>query len=291
MSTSNPQPAATPNPPPAPVAVTVVAPQPAKRQLIVVSHSSLFYWWPVWAIGFVFTIISFFGDVLATVPHGTKVEKRVVVPNYDNPRTVLVFPKDLPKDPNDLKDPFIHISHSKNVGVVFLAVLLLVILITNIPLRGVWSFVVILIVLFTIIILALLDKWGIIFEYLGFLDIRINAAGYLVFSCVLCTLWLVVFFFFDQQIYMVFEPGQMRVRQSIGDAEMSFDTTGMTTQKQRSDLFRHWILGLGSGDLIVKTAGAHPQAIDMNNVLFIGRKHREIEEMLRSREVVTGNNS
>jgi hypothetical protein len=93
---------------------------------------------------------------------------------------------------------------------------------------------------------------------------------------------------FDRQIYIVFTPGQMRVRQEIGDAETAYDTMGMTVQKQRSDLFRHWILGLGSGDLIVKTAGAHPVEIHLPNVLFIGRKVAEIEDMLRSKQVVTG---
>ena len=95
---------------------------------------------------------------------------------------------------------------------------------------------------------------------------------------------------FDRQIYMVFSPGQMRVRQEIGESETAFDTTGMVIQKQRSDLFRHWILGLGSGDLIVRTAGANPQEFHMHNVLFIGRKVKEIENLLRERQVVTGRN-
>jgi hypothetical protein len=86
---------------------------------------------------------------------------------------------------------------------------------------------------------------------------------------------------------MIFTPGQLRVRLAIGDAESAYDATGMTIQKQRSDLFRHWILGLGSGDLIVNTAGAQAHHFDMPNVLFLGRKVREIEEMLRAKQVVT----
>jgi hypothetical protein len=93
---------------------------------------------------------------------------------------------------------------------------------------------------------------------------------------------------FDKQIYMVFTPGQLRVRLEIGEAETAYDTTGMTIQKQRSDLFRHWILGLGSGDLIVKTSGAQAHYFDMPNVLFLGRKVREIEDMLRARQVIAG---
>ena len=57
-----------------------------------------------------------------------------------------------------------------------------------------------------------------------------------------------VFALFDRQTFMIFTPGQVRVRQEIGGEETVYDTTGITFQKQRSDLFRHWILGLGSGD-------------------------------------------
>ena len=150
------------------------------------------------------------------------------------------------------------------------------------------SVIVIVIIISLSIIFALLEWWERILHYLSFLDIRINAAGYLVISLVLFALWLVVMLLFDRQIYMVFTPGQLRVRQEIGDAETAFDTAGMTIQKQRSDLFRHWILGLGSGDLIVKTGGATSQEFHMPNVLFIGRKVKDIEEMLKTKMVVAG---
>jgi hypothetical protein len=138
------------------------------------------------------------------------------------------------------------------------------------------------------IIFAILDWWELILEKFNFLDIRINLAGYFLISCVLFVLWLVIFWFFDRQVYMVFTPGQFRVKLEIGDAETAYDTAGMTIQKQRSDLFRHWILGLGSGDLIVRTAGAQTHHFDMPNVLFLGRRVREIEDMLRSKQVVGG---
>src|ERR1035438_2742507 len=130
-------------------------------------------------------------------------------------------------------------SNDKNLGVLYAAVLLLVIVITNIPLRGLWSVIVIVLIISISIIFALLHWWEDILHYLNFLDIRINAAGYLVISSILFVLWLVVMLLFDRQLYMVFTPGQLRVRLEIGDAETAFDTTGMTLQKQRSDLFRH----------------------------------------------------
>src|SRR5262245_41262422 len=41
-------------------------------EIIVYHHSSLFYWWPVWALGFVMAIITYFSDKhMAIVPAGT----------------------------------------------------------------------------------------------------------------------------------------------------------------------------------------------------------------------------
>jgi hypothetical protein len=96
----------------------------------------------------------------------------------------------------------------------------------------------------------------------------------------------VVILFFDRQMYMVFVPGQLRVRQEIGSGQAAYDTLGMVVAKQRSDLFRHLLLGVGSGDLVVKTAGAKAQQFEMHNVLFVGNKLKLIQEMLQTREVV-----
>jgi hypothetical protein len=87
---------------------------------------------------------------------------------------------------------------------------------------------------------------------------------------------------------MAFTPGQLRVHQNIGGGETAYDTIGMVVMKRRSDLFRHWILGIGSGDIVVKTAGAAGQEIQMPNVLFVGNKVHIIQDMLQQREVVAG---
>jgi hypothetical protein len=113
-------------------------------------------------------------------------------------------------------------------------------------------------------------------------------AGYALISTVLFIIWLVTFTLFDQQLYMIFTPGQLKVRTEIGGGEKAFDTAGMTVEKQRSDLFRHWVLGLGSGDLIVNTSGANAHHFDLGNVLFVGRKVQQIEDMLREKAVVKG---
>jgi hypothetical protein len=276
----------------APAPQVTAASRGEKNELVVISHSSLFYWWPVWAVGFIMSGITYLSEQrLATVPNGTAPATSQEIQGFDGKRDVLVLPKDkhLAQDrEGNPARPHMRMSANKNLGVLFCIVLLLVITITNIPLRGLWSVIVIVILLSLAIIFAILDWWELILEKFNFLDIRINLAGYFLISCVLFVLWLVIFWFFDRQVYMVFTPGQFRVKLEIGDAETAYDTAGMTIQKQRSDLFRHWILGLGSGDLIVRTAGAQTHHFDMPNVLFLGRRVREIEDMLRSKQVVGG---
>lgn len=279
---------------PAPKVVAPPAPE-HRRELVVISHSSLFYWWPVWTVGFLMAGITWLGGQrMITVPAGTeRYPGQIVKDVADEPRDILVLPKGehLVKDSKgNPVEPKLRMTSNKNLGVLFCVVLLLVVAITNIPLRGLWSVIVIVILLSLAIIFAILGWWEQILERLDFLDIRISMAGYIVISSVLFALWLVIFWFFDKQVYMVFSPGQFRVRLEIGDAETAYDTAGMTIQKQRSDLFRHWILGLGSGDLIVRTAGAQTHQFDMPNVLFLGRKVKEIEELLRSKQVVSGEN-
>jgi hypothetical protein len=289
MSVAQPQ-----TPPPA-------APAPRDREITIVSHSNLFYWWPVWAVGFLVGLLTYFsGSLISTVPHGTEAAFHATVTGQRKDgvvvdvkeREVLVLPPNghlrrasgNVNDPPD--DPRLHSAPNKAYGVLFAAVLLLCIVITNVPLRGMWSVMVIMTTIMLIIIFALAGWWGSIIHTLGLLDIRINAGGYFFISAALFVVWLLTFFFFDRQIYMVFSPGQLKVCTEIGGGEHVWPAFGTTLEKQRSDLFRHWILGLGSGDLIVKTGGAQPQHFDLPNVLFVGKKKQMIEDLLKKQTVI-----
>src|SRR4029077_5653269 len=138
---------------------------------------------------------------------------------------------------------------------------------------GLWSFYVLLVVVLLAIIFAVAGWWENIFAHLGQMSIHINMGGYFLISLVLFVLWLINFAIFDRQTYMIFSPGQVRMRLEIGGGETTFDTPAMVVQKSRSDLFRHWILGFGSGDMVIRPSGvAHP--IEMPNVLRVGRKVR-----------------
>jgi hypothetical protein len=296
MSTQTPQPPLPPSSAPPRSQDTV--------EIRIISHSNLFYWWPVWAVGYLLAILTLLDPyVMAVVPKGTKGYRAVTVKNPETGNTeeveALVVPKsDKPDKQKHLppaekvnekpEDPHLDISHQGTYGVIFATVLILVIVITNVPLRGMWSFMVIVLVILLITVLSLFGVWDQIFRIVSLLDIRINMGGYVFISSALLVIWLLTFMFFDRQLYMIFTPGQLKVRQEIGGGEKAFDTSGMTIEKQRSDLFRHWILGLGSGDLIVNTSGAHVQHFELPNVLFIGKKVHQIEDMLREKAVVRG---
>jgi hypothetical protein len=258
------------------------------REVYIVAHTMLFYWWPVWVVGLLLAGLTWLdGHRLAIVPAGTQ-----VVEGLEGGREALVLPAGahLPRDPATGKprEPILRAASHSGYGVVFVVVLLLVIFVTNVPIRGLWSVLVVVTVLLGTIILALAGWWDDILEAAAHSHVYLNAFGYLAISLPLLLLWLVVVLFFDRQMYMVFAPGQLRVREEIGSGEAAYDTLGMVVAKRRSDLFRHWLLGIGSGDLIVKTAGANAQQFEMHNVLFVGNKLQLIQQMLQTREVVTG---
>ena len=180
-------------------------------------------------------------------------------------------------------------SPSKTLGVVFTFVLLMVIFITNVPLRGMWSVLVIVVAISLVVFFILLGWIDAILHALYLLDVRINMAGYMTISLFLLIIWLVSLLLFDKQRYICFTPGQFKVCDEVGGGEQVYSTDGMTLQKQRSDFFRHIVLGLGSGDLVIRTSGAQAHHIDLPNVLFIGAKVREIEHLLKTKNVIETN--
>jgi hypothetical protein len=270
------------------------------RSITVISHSTLFYWWPVWAVGFILGILTYLDHHrMVVVPanaktlgnaKGTGFSTTGEVP-FENQDVVVLPAGTLPRvDPEDPKSwpapPKLHTTNNAKYGVLFATVLVLVTVITNVPLRGMWSVVIIIMIILMSVIFALADWWGTILQHLALLDIRINAGGYFFISSILLGIWVITTYLFDRQLYMVVEPGQLKVCSEIGGGQQVYDATGLSFEKKRSDLFRHWILGLGSGDLIVRTSGAQAHQWEWDNVLFIGKKVAQIEDLLKKKAVV-----
>ncbi|HKB04716.1 MAG TPA: hypothetical protein VKD90_21005 [Gemmataceae bacterium] len=279
-------------------------------EIRVYSHSPLFYWWPVWLFGFIFSLITLMDNYrMAIVPGDSLLVKDPVgqgevryniygVPDQDRMERLLREATPEERQTVAQRNPNLppagaankirpHVSPRSWMGPAYLIILFLVIIITSVPLRGLWSLVVLIGLVVIALLISLFKWWDDILNAFYGLHVFINLAGYLLLSTALLIAWLVATFIFDRRSYIVFTPGQIRVVEEIGSRERTYDTTGMTVEKHRDDWFRHIFLGFGTGDLSVRTAGAERNEIVMPNVALIGFKIDPIQQLIRQRQVDT----
>jgi len=270
---------------------------PVKDEVTVISHSNVFYWWPVWLLGFIFGVWTLVdGHVMALIPEGSDSDPIVVVHDATietqaageeqklKGREAIIAPKSktLPRPADNSKGPpskpKLHMARTKGLGVIFCVTLLVVVLVTNLPLRGIVAVLVIIGVIMLVVILILAGVWETISRRLVLLDIRINAGGYFFISGVLFGIWLLALLVIDRYTYIVFTKREFRVA-SLGGREQVYSAVGMAWQDDRG-FVRHWIPGLRLvGDLVVRTAGAQAHHFDLPNVLFIGRVVKELRQL------------
>jgi len=223
-------------------------PETGLRELRIYSHSTLFYWWPVWVTGFIMAFVTYLGGRQVAV--GNALE-------WYHP--------------------------GPNVGLIFTMVLFLTVLITNVTFRGLSSVVVVLAIVLVTVVLAYFGWWEEIIRWLPAFSVHMNLGFYLLFSTLIFVLWVLATFVYDRFSYWTVRPGQMTHNYVLGGAERSYDTQGMVFEKIRQDLFRHWLLGFGSGDLRISTMGAKREEIYVPNVLFVESKVQLIQRMIAVR--------
>lgn len=307
MSTDTPSGVVTSQPPPTPPGAIPVydVPPPGSDQksrietITVYGHSNLLYWWPVWLVSFILAGWTYFdGYQMAVVPPDSRVVKGAEIAGFDGPRDVLVAPagkgfnlaslktEDAAGNPEangTLAPPSMTVARTNSLGVIFIATLFLVALISTLTLRGLVSLFVIAAMIAVVVIFALLDWWDSIFGFFGGLDIRMNAAGYLFVAIPLLIAWLFVVFVYDRQVFMLVDEGQIRYVLDIGDSEVVIPAEGAIVEKRRNDVFRHWLLGFGTGDIQVKTQGG--QVIELYNVTNANSKLVVVNNMLRHKAI------
>ncbi len=247
----NTEPLVSSTPPASPPAVNVYnVLRPVKKEeidyIVVYGHSSLVYWWPVWLVCFILAG--------ATYAEGDR-SGGVTVSNINAP------------------------------GVVFVVILLVVAVSSTVILRGMVSVVAVITLIAVATAFAWFGWWGHILGFLGGLEIRINAAGYLCVGIPLFLVWAAVIGMYDKMHHVTFGRGQIRYVLEVGDGEVVMPSEGAVVEKKRSDAFRHWVLGLGAGDLMIRSGGPNSPAIELKNVLRIHRKLAVIDRMLREKAV------
>jgi hypothetical protein len=217
-------------------------------QVIVYGHSWLFYWWPLWVAGYVMALLTWLHS------------DQVIIGN----KPELFHP-------------------SRNLGVIYTLLFLLMIVITSTKVRGMVSALIIASLGFLALLFAYLDWWEEILGWLGHQSIYMNLGFYLFSSTVLFVVWLITVFIIDHLSFWRFRPGQITHEYLGGVVDKSYDTDNMVLLKRQDDLFRHWIIGLGSGDLHMQTMGGRGLEMDVANVLFVGAKMFEIQRLIATK--------
>jgi amino acid transporter len=215
------------------------------EEVRIYSHSTFFYWRPVWLTGYIMAIV-------------TRLDGQLV----------------------QLGNSQVWMHESKNLGVLFTLIFFLVILITNVTLRGLASVVAILAAAFGALLLAYYGWWEEVLNWMGRVSIFMNMGFYVLFSTLVFIVWAFSVFVYDRLSYWRVTPGQLTCDAVVGGAQKSYDARGMVFEKHRQDLFRHWIIGFGSGDIEISTTGARRETFNIPNVLFVDSKVGEIQHMI-----------
>ncbi|HXW21457.1 MAG TPA: hypothetical protein VEK14_00950 [Rhodomicrobium sp.] len=214
-------------------------------ELRIYSRSAIFFWWPVWVTGYILAAITYFGGDPLSLSNGTK---------------ILVHP-------------------NTGLGISYIVILALIMMFTNVRLRGIYSLVGLLVIAFVTVLFAWLGWWDRIFYLIPQLTVYMNFGFYITFSTLLLAIWALRFFLFDRLVFWRVRPGQLTEEHMIGGAEQSYDTRGMLFEQRANDFFRH-IVGLGSADLLLITTGARKEEIDIPNVLFASDKIRVMQRLI-----------
>jgi len=123
-------------------------------ELRIYSHSTFFYWWPVWLTGYIMALV-------------TRIDGQLI----------------------DIGGSEVWVHRSKNLGVLFTLIFFLVILITNVTLRGLASVVAILGFAFGALLLAYFGWWEEVLNWMGRVSIYMNMGFYVFFSTLVFFVW------------------------------------------------------------------------------------------------------
>lgn len=252
--------------------------------VVIIGHSMIFYWWPLWMLGFLFAALTYWDNGrLAVLPAGSRVqatdtegEYKLVLPKETSPTQSL---KEGAARSADGKEAFENLAADtqRPFGTIFFVTLVVIIAMTNVPLRGMWSVVAIILIVVLAVLLSLTGALDRMVSAVGSIGIQINPTGYLFLAIALFTLWVTTLLFTDRQRYLLVTSQEVIVCTGMSGQALRFPASGVAFEGQRSDLFLNWVLGLGSGDLTMRAGG---QEFHFPNVLFIGRKLRGLAQLL-----------
>ena len=224
-----------------------------QRELRVYQHSNLLYWWVVWAYGFACAAL--------TYAQGLGIKELAA-----SDRKEILF----------YRSPWLGLS--------FVVLLLFVVVFTNVRVRGIYSFTLVLIAVMLVWAASYLPGIDMALGWLSLVRVYLNLAFYLVFSTLLMLIWFFVIIFVDRFSWWRFSPGQVIEEHGLGQATgHAYNTEGMIVRRLPDDFFRHRLMGFGTGDFVVKPANG--ESFEIHNVPRANKIQRELEHMISTRSV------
>jgi hypothetical protein len=217
-------------------------------EVIIFGHSQLLYWWPVWVLGYVMALLTWFDPIQVPID-GHSVE----------------------------------LSTRTSLGVIYALVVVVTVLITNTSMRGAVSLIVVIVIGFLVLLFTHLGWWDAIFAWFGHQPVYMDLGFYVFFSTAILIIWLLTVIVFDHLSFWRIRPGQVTHEYVLGAVEESYDTDNMVFTKTQSDLFRHWGLGLVAGDLKMQTMGGRGVVARVSNVLFLSAKVARIQRLIATK--------
>ena len=223
------------------------------EEVRVYQHSNLLYWWVVWVYGFLCAGVTFI--------QGVRIKELAA----SGEKTILFHP-------------------SPWLGISFIALLLFVVVFTNVRARGVYSFVLLLVGAGLVFLASRVPGVHYVMSWAGLLRIHLNLAFYLAFSAALMVIWFFVIILVDRFSWWRFSPGQVIGEHRVGQATgQAYNTEGMIIRRLPDDLFRHRLMGFGTGDFVVKPT--HGESFEIHNVPGANKIQRTLERMVATRSV------
>jgi len=159
----------------------------------------------------------------------------------------------------------------------------LLILVTSTAIKGMKAALIIATLAFFALLCAHLNWWDAILGWLSGQSISMSFGFYIFFSSLLFSIWLISVFGIDHLSFWRFRPGQITHEYLGGVVDKSYDTDNMILLKRQDDLFRHWVIGLGSGDLHMQTMGGRGVEMNVANVLFVIGKISRIQRLIATK--------
>ncbi len=178
--------------------------------MIVYSHSSIIYWWSIWATSFGASILSFSAG------------ERVDVGGY----SAYIY-----------GDAWLH--------VLFVVVVAVVMLFTNVRIRGIPGYVVFIMIASSIGALFYTSYWERVFVDVPGSFLALSGSFYAVFGIVFFVAWFLTVFIVDRATYLEVERGQVTDVNMITGETRSYPTLLAQIRCERTDPLVNFVLGMG----------------------------------------------